>query len=372
MHLRTLFGAALLASCAWASSAQAENIYGLKPGHPELKSAAVLAFGPDGILFIGDAQAATVYAVDTGDPRAKPESQSYNVEGLQQKIAEKLGTQPGAVRINDIAVNPETGRLFLSVSTDSRSPRILSLDGSGQLQELDLTKIAYSQAALPNPPEDKEVGEGNRRRNNRGSSITDLAFVDGQLIVSGLSNDSAASHVWSLMFPFQKVDRGTAVEIYHGAHGRSEDYAPISTFIPFIVDGEPNVLAGYVCTPLVKFPLSKLSSSAAEQGKVQGTTVAELGNRNKPLDMIAYKKGGKDYLLLANSARGVMKISTEGIGQNPGITSPIKGGGTAGQEYETISNLQGVVQLDRLDDARAVVLIQEENGKMNLKTIDLP
>jgi len=47
--------------------------------------------------------------------------------------------------------------------------------------------------------------------------------------------------------------------------------------------------------------------------KVKGKTVAELGNRNRPIDMIVYQKGGKDYLLLANSSRGVMKINADEI-----------------------------------------------------------
>jgi hypothetical protein len=271
-----------------------------------------------------------------------------------------------------MAVNPETQHVFLAVAVNNQSAQIVKLDGSGKLAPLDLENATFSKTELPNAAEDKEVGEGRRRRNNRSSSITDLAFVDGQLVVSGLSKDDAAANVWSLMFPFQKVDQGTTIEIYHGAHGRSEDYAPIKTFVPVIVDGEPNLLAGYVCTPLVKFPLSQLSSASENHGRVQGTTMAELGNRNQPLDMIAYEKDGKNWLLLANSARGVMKISTEGIARDEGISSPVSGGKTAGQTYETIEDLKGTVQLDKLGEHRAVVLIQHENGQLNLKTISLP
>ncbi len=56
---------------------------------------------------------------------------------------------------------------------------------------------------------------------------------------------------------------------------------------------QPHVLAAYTCTPLVKFPLSDLKPGE----KVKGTTIAELGNRNRPLDMIVYQKDGKDYVL---------------------------------------------------------------------------
>ena len=44
-----------------------------------------------------------------------------------------------------------------------------------------------------------------------------------------------------------------------------------------------------------------------------GTTIAELGNRNRPLDMIVYKKDGKEFLLMSNNSRGVMKIPTDGF-----------------------------------------------------------
>ena len=134
----------------------------------------------------------------------------------------------------------------------------------------------------------------------------------GKVIVSGLTAGNegrTGSTVREIAFPFVKAGHGSRIEIFHAAHGRTEDHSAIRTFVPFNIDGEPTLLAGYVCTPLVKFPLSSLKDGK----KTVGTTVAELGNRNRPLDMIVYEKDGKDFLLLANSARGVMKISTEDI-----------------------------------------------------------
>jgi len=55
---------------------------------------------------------------------------------------------------------------------------------------------------------------------------------------------------------------------------------------------------------VVRIPMSSLKAGE----KVNGVTVAELGNGNRPLDMIVYTKGGKDYLLMANNKRGVMKV----------------------------------------------------------------
>jgi hypothetical protein len=73
---------------------------------------------------------------------------------------------------------------------------------------------------------------------------------------------------------------------------------------------------------------------------------------------------------VANSARGVMKVSTDDIERPEGIDEKVSG--TAGQKYETIDALAGTKQLDKLDDTRAVVLIESTDGSWNLKTIELP
>ncbi len=104
------------------------------------------------------------------------------------------------------------------------------------------------------------------------------------------------------------------MEIYHGSHGQFETRSPVYTFVPYKVNGETNLIAGYLCTPLVKFPVSGLQPGA----KVMGTTIAELGNRNRPLDMILYKKNGKEFLLMSNNSRGVMKIPTDNFRRRQG------------------------------------------------------
>ena len=75
---------------------------------------------------------------------------------------------------------------------------------------------------------------------------------------------------------------------------------------------------------------------------------------------------------MANSARGVMKVSTEGLEKNQGLNKPVSGGGTAGQEYETIESLAGVTQLDKLNDTSAVIVTETEGGAANLSTVALP
>ena len=147
-----------------------------------------------------------------------------------------------------------------------------------------------------------------------------------------------------------------------------ETRSPVYTFVPYKVKGETNLIAGYLCTPLVKFPVNSLKSGA----KVMGTTIAELGNRNRPLDMIVYQKDGKDYLLLANSSRGIMKISTDQIENAEGIVEPVTGGGKKGQSYETIESWTNVDQLDRFDAKHALVMRRGDGGSLNLESLPLP
>jgi hypothetical protein len=283
-------------------------------------------------------------------------------------VADLLGAEAGAITINDLVVNPLSGNIYLSVANEGKSPAIVQVMPTGELSEVPLNNVRFSRVELPNPPEDKLTGEGRRRRNPRDESITDIAFSDGKVLVSGLAGGESPSTVREIPFPFVTADAGTNVEIYHGAHGRLEDNAAVRTFVPFNIGGEPSLLAGFTCTPLVKLPIAQLDSGT----KIRGTTVAELGNRNRPLDIIVYQKDGEDFLLMANSNRGVMKISTDDLEREEGITEHVADGGTAGQSYETIDELDGVVQLDRLNDDHAVILVQAEDGSQTLRTIELP
>ena len=132
------------------------------------------------------------------------------------------------------------------------------------------------------------------------------------------------------------------------------------------IDDEVNLLAAYTCTPLVRIPVGQLKPET----KVKGTTIAELGNRNRPLDMVVYKKGGKDFALMANSSRGVMKIDLSNAGTQEAITTRISG--TDGVPYETIKQLKGVLQLDGLSPTHGVILVKDDDGQEHLKTIVLP
>ncbi|MCC9604924.1 hypothetical protein LOC68_25550 [Blastopirellula sp. JC732] len=366
--MRTTLGAFVLSltMVAGLHAADAE-MYGLKKGTPEIKSAGPLAFAPDGVLLVGDPKSAAVFAIATGEKPGAPEKVKFEIASLREKLAKVLGGSPADLNIADLAVNPETGTVYLSVASGGK-PALVKIDADQNITSIALKDVPFAQVELSDAPADELSGEGRRRRNLRNESITDIAYADGQVIVTGLAAGEGASAVRSVPFPFTTGDQLSRIEIFHAAHGRDEDTAVVRTFVPFNIGGEPHVLAGFTCTPLVKFPVKQLQT----QEKVKGTTVAELGNRNQPLDMIVYEKDGKTFLLSANSARGVMKISTDDLEREEGLTEPVKGGGTAGQSYETIGDLEGVVQLAKLNDTSAVVVIQGADNGWTLKSVPLP
>jgi len=344
------------AGCCWmlcASLVLAVDLPGFSVGEVSLKSAGPLSFAPNNTLIVGDPKAATVYAIQMDESAAK------SPEKLEMPI-------PDGIEVADLAVSPDTGVIYLSVTNDGK-PSIVRVDVD-KLVPVALDKVNRASAKLSNAPEDKVVGEGRRRGNPREESITDIAYVDNQVIVTGRTTGEASAAVHSIAYPFQEQGSAMPIEIYHAAHGRYEDDAVARVFVPFTIDGKPHLLAGFTCTPLVKFPLGEIAKA---KQTYRGTTVAELGNRNRPLDMVVYEKNGQQYLLMANSARGVMKVSTKDIEREEGLTEPVKGGGTAGQDYESI-DWEGVVQLDKLNDTTAVIVTQAEGQPTVLKTVALP
>jgi hypothetical protein len=345
----------------------AADIDSLKAGKAEVRSASALAFGREGILFVGDSLGATLFALDTGERTAATTAAPVDIKGINQKIAAALGVAPDQILVNDAIVSPVSKKVYLAVSRgrgpDARAV-IMRADATGRIEELALDNIRFASVTLGNPPANAADARG---RNPRMEAITDLLYIDGKVFIAGLSNEEFASTLRSVPFPFTAptLAAGTGIEIYHGSHGRFETNAPIRTFVSYNIGNRPQILAAYTCTPLVTIPVADLQPGA----KVKGATVSELGSGNRPLDMITYNKDGKNYLLMANSSHGVMKLAAEGFDQYERISSPVPD--TKGVAIQTITDLKGVVQLDKFDERNAMILANEA-GSLDLRTVALP
>ncbi|MEM9644146.1 MAG: hypothetical protein AAF989_04050 [Planctomycetota bacterium] len=344
------------------------EVPGLSPGPVEIQSIGPMAFADRGVLLVGDPKAATIFAIDVKDGlpggHSNASSDFQAIDDIRAAVADALHSD--SATLGDLVTDPQNGHVILSAESKG-TVHLLSVNADGTLTRINLDKISHAKKDLPHPPEDRVVGQGRRKRNRRMESITDLAFFDGRVLVSGLSATESPSSVREFSFPFAENTIVTNVEIYHAAHGRVEEPA-IRTFLPMTIAGQPTLLAGFTCTPLVRFPIGEMKGDKT----VRGTTVAELGNWNKPLDLISYTKDGREHLLMSNTARGLMKISTENIESAPGLEDKVSGGGTAGQPFEKVEGLDGVVQMDKLNDSQAVVIMGSPDQVQSLAVIDLP
>jgi hypothetical protein len=348
----------------------------LPAGKVELLSAGPLAFGPDGILFVGDSIAGRVVAIDTEDTKPAAKA-SINVEGVDVQLAALVGITPDQIVINSVKVNPVSKNVYISASRGrgpDAQPLIARIDTAGKLSLLPLDNAHRDSVNLTDAP----AADLAARTNPRMQTITDMNYINGNLMVAGLSNEEWNSALRSIPFPFQKADAGATLQIWHSSHGQYETQSPIRTFVPYTIAGQQYVLAAYTCTPLVKIPVSELKPGA----QVKGAEIADLGMGNQPLDMVPYKKDGHDYILIANSSFGVLKLRADKLETYRAIESPERTN-VAGVPFDKIENLKNVRHLSRLDDGDVLVMTANRGagpayapgapvGPVNLTTVALP
>jgi hypothetical protein len=329
-------------------------------------SAGALTFGPAGILFVGDSLGGSVVAIDTADNKAPASAAMVNVDAIDAKIAAMVGIAADQIVINDVAVNPVSKNVYLSASRGrgpDAMPLIVRVDASSNVTLLPLDNARHASVSLADSP---AATAG--RQNPRMQTITDMAYINGNLMVAGLSNEEWSSALRSIPYPFTAAPKGATLQIWHSSHGRYETESPIRTFVPYTIAGQQYVLAAYTCTPLVKIPVSSLKPGV----KVKGVEIADLGAGNQPLDMVPYKKGGHDYILIANSAFGVYKLKADNLESYPAINEPTITD-VAGVPFDKITNLTNVRHLAQFNDSNVLLLMGKPgSGPINLATMALP
>jgi hypothetical protein len=353
---------------------------GLVMGDTGIELLGPIAFGPGDVLFVADSKRAKVIAIDVADPSTDAATGPFDLSDLDATLASYLGCDVADVAVRNLAVHPRTGNVYLSVMRGSGTagqPVLVRIDRTnGSLSDVQLDKVAFADVDLADAPaeddprKDFRLGEGEEmtfgdrkiriaRIPARLSAITDLAYIDGTVLVAGMSNEEFASTLRRVAFPFDGEQASTALEIFHVSHGLWETAAPIRTFVPY--EGGASILASYTCTPLVHFPLSDLTAG----GHAKGRTVAELGAGNQPLDIVSFQQGGAEHLLVSHTAHPLMKIACADIDRQEALTEPKEPAGVP----RTLPDLAGVSLMANLDDDHILAVQADESGARHLRSL---
>lgn len=130
----------LLATSAFGADFTAS----LKAGKADIKFAGPLAFGRDGVLFVGDSLGSAVYAIDTQDRTPVTDGGEVEIKDLDKKIAAVVGASPDQLLLNDMAVNPVSKNIYLSLSRGrgpAGEPVIIRVERDGKLSLLPLEDV---------------------------------------------------------------------------------------------------------------------------------------------------------------------------------------------------------------------------------------
>lgn len=361
---------ALAAALVLASTAGAE----VKTGNPNVKSIEAIAFGPDGLLLIGDGKGAQVVTVQTGDTTLTKWTRN-EVPNIKEELAGRLGTTGKGIEIIKLAVNPASQVAYIAVrKIEGKQDLVMTVDANGKVREFSLENVKYS--AYPLPP-------GERGPITR---VTDITYADGRILLAAQANETFASRIYAIDI---RQDRPEATfistETFHVAHNKWETHAPIRTVIPYKENNKSYLVGAFTCTPLVKYSLDDLKPG----GKVKGTSVIELGNGNEPRDMFTYEKGGKQYILVSTirkfhardpvgpSPYWVAKVEYTILGENEKVNEKaLRRVGKSAKDVRTdravvATDYHGTVFMDRLNNDQALV-IMEDKGNLNLKVLALP
>jgi hypothetical protein len=281
-----------------------------------LRSAGVLEFGPGNVLFVGDITGAAVhaFALRESDLTSQADVEVGNfqnfegcdlVVGVDQKLAALFGTTVSHIVVNDMAIHQPSRQIFMSVERGrgpGAIPAIVKVN-HGKLELLELDRIPHTKIWIPNEPDRKAMLEFEPQQI---FAITDVKYHNGEVFVTGISNQRFASTLYRIPYPFNSRIATSTVEIWHPTHGEFETRAPIVRQLIRETDGTPWLFAVYGCTPLVRFRLDDLKDGA----HVRGETIGELGYGSNPLDMLTYTDpfDHKDYLLVTIDVRSASRI----------------------------------------------------------------
>jgi hypothetical protein len=332
-----------------------------------IRSISRIAFGPDGILFVADWKASRIDAIRL-PAAAAVGANAFNVDDLANLLSRAAGG--ATVRVTDMKARPGTGLAYVAYEFGPNgTPALAEITSQGAVRHIDLNAVPATEIALKNATTANVAFWG--KVPERSMTVTDMRWYGNELFVAGLSNQSFASSLWRVRYPFDGNSSLSSIEIFHTTHNQIETRAPIRAMTFANLNGMSYLVAAYMCTPLVTIPLDALRDGA----HVRGQTVAELGYGNTPSDMISFSSTGQggttSNILLTNFQRSADMIPVGAVADaasRPGMNQWVPFGQIQGIQPQPMP-LAGVVRIDNLDDKYVIALRNNiESGKMQLVT----
>src|SRR6185312_11012125 len=244
--VRSVAGLAVAGALAFTVMADRTPSANLTTGKVQLQSAGALAFGPDGVLFVGDSLGGAVVALDTNDHASPKGAVKIDVQGIDAKIAALAGITPDQIIVNDLKVNPISKNVYISASRGrgpDAQPIVARINAANEVSLISFDNIPHASVSLTDAP----AANPTARQNPRMQTVTDMTYVNGNLLVAGLSNEEWSSALRSIPYPFNTAEKGATLQIWHSSHGRYETQSPVRTFVPYTISGKQYVLAAYTC-----------------------------------------------------------------------------------------------------------------------------
>ncbi|NRB47815.1 MAG: hypothetical protein HRU41_09070 [Saprospiraceae bacterium] len=356
----------------------------------QIRSLGVLMFSDEGVLFVGDNISGTIHAIDLTTESKLADKFEINVYNIDTQIAAVLGTTQGNIQLNDLAVHPKSGEVYLSVTRghDAEAlPALVKVDAEGQLHNIDLSTLEITTQALHNLPDhdrrvalrgtgsaptEKEIAKS--KRSLRTLSIVAMEYHKGELFVSGISNEEFCSVLRRMPYPFNGKESISNIEMYHIVHDNYESRAPIRSMLVKNIDGIDQMIAAYTCSPMVLIPLDELQGNA----KVKARTIGDMGN-GQPIDMVPFRLNGEEMLFVTNNSRSPLVIPVSGLHNAKVVTkkdfkrgpkldlNPLMPFGPIGK---SIMFSGASLRIDLLNEKQFVSLNRDaEMGSLDLETV---
>ena len=356
----------------------------------QIQTLGALEFSPEGVLFAGDNVSGAIHALDLKDESRTKEKFEINIYHVDAQVAAVLGTSQANVQINDMAVHPKSGEVYLSVTRGhgiDALPALLKVNAENQVQNVDLAAVKTTSQALNKlpdgsqqfvlrgtmaPPTPKEVTKS--KRPMRMLSIIDMEYHKGELFVAGISNEDFCSILRRLPYPFNGKESISNIEMFHIAHDQYETRAPIRSMLIKNIDGIDQLVAAYTCSPLVLIPLNELKDGA----KVKARTLGDMGN-GQPIDMVAFNMQGNEMLFVTNNSRMPQVIPLAGLNNAKAVgIEDFERGGKAdlgpvlpyGPMGKPVMFVGSSLQIDLLNEGQFVSLTRDaQTGSLDLETV---